>query len=420
MSPGSLTVVLGTVFLWLVFSTSLQRIGLSAPIVFVTAGFAFTELIDVLHLDIEPELVKVMAEVTLVWVLFGDASAVRLREFRRDLGSYGRLLGIGLPLTIALGTLIAMPMLHFGFWSALLVGAALAPTDAALGAGVMSDPQVPARVRRLLNVESGLNDGIATPVVLLAIAGLGAHEGVAGIDGPGHAAVALLVGLAVGVIAGGAGGILTRQARDRGWLSEELAGPATLVLALLAYTGALLVGGNGFVAAFVAGLMFGNTAGRGEKMEVYFVEQTADLASMLTWLAFGAVAVPTIGHWFGWRLVAYTLLSLTAIRMLPVALALIGAGFGRHTVAFIGWFGPRGLASVVFALLAVEDLQGAAQPVRRHDRADGAVQHRGARPHRSAARALAGEGGAEGTGPGHLAGPAAQIPAPYPLRRRAR
>lgn len=126
---------------------------------------------------------------------------------------------------------------------------------------------MPARVCRLLSVESGLNDGIATPIVLLAIAGLGAGQHVTGIDGPGHTAITLLVGSVVGVIAGGAGGMLTRQARSRGWLSDELAGPATLALALLAYIGALLVGGNGFVAAFVAGLVFGNTAGPGETLE---------------------------------------------------------------------------------------------------------------------------------------------------------
>ena len=363
MSAESLTTVLAVILVWCVLSTRLERFGLTAPIVFVAAGFVCTDVVGLLHLDVEPELVKVLAEVTLVWVLFGDASSVRLREFRRNLRLYGRLLGVGLPLTIALGTLIAMPLLNLGVWAALLVSAALAPTDAALAAGVISDPQVPSRVRGLLNVESGLNDGIATPIVLLAIAGVAADEGIGGIKGPGHAAVALAVGAAAGVVIGGLGGALTRQARARNWLSDELAGPATLALAVLAYTAALLVNGNGFVAAFVAGLVFGSTAGPGEVLDVYFVEQVADLASMTSWLVFGAVVVPTIGTALGWRVAAYALLSLTVIRMLPVAIGLFGAGFDRYSVVFIGWFGPRGLASIVFALLALEDLHRAAQPL---------------------------------------------------------
>jgi len=365
MGPGlgSVAIILATVFLWSVFAARLGRVGLSSAIVFVAVGFAFTQIFDVLHVPAEPELVKVVAEVTLVWMLFADASAVQLTDFRRDLMVYVRLLGIGLPLTILLGGLVAVALLGFGVWPALLVGAALAPTDAALGASVMSDPTVPSRIRRVLNVESGLNDGIATPIVLVAIAGVAANEGIGGVHGPGHALVALLVGLLVGVLVGGAGGVLIRHARRKRWLSEELSGPATLALALLAYTGTLLVDGNGFVAAFVGGLVFGNTAGPGGEKEAYFVEQSADLAAMISWLIFGALAVPAIGHWFEWPVFGYALLSLTAIRMVPVALALLGSGFDRFSVAFIGWFGPRGLASVIFALLALEDLGPAAQEV---------------------------------------------------------
>ena len=365
MGPGlgSVTIILATVFLWSVFAARLGRVGLSSAIVFVAVGFAFTQIFDVLHVPGEPELVKVVAEVTLVWMLFADASAVQLTDFRRDLMVYVRLLGVGLPLTILLGGLVAVALLGFGVWPALLVGAALAPTDAALGASVMSDPTVPSRIRRVLNVESGLNDGIATPIVLVAIAGVAADEGIGGVHGPGHALVALLVGLLVGVLVGGAGGVLIRRARRKRWLSEELSGPATLALALLAYTGTLLVDGNGFVAAFVGGLVFGNTAGPGGEKEAYFVEQSADLAAMISWLIFGALAVPAIGHWFEWPVIGYALLSLTVIRMVPVALALLGSGFDRYSVAFIGWFGPRGLASVIFALLALEDLGPAAQEV---------------------------------------------------------
>ena len=325
---------------------------------FVTAGWVFAEAFGMFDLEVEPELVKVIAEVTLVWVLFADASRVRLTQFRRDLNTYVRLLGIGLPLTIALGTGAAMIVLGFDPWAALLVGAALAPTDAALGASVMSDPRVTAKVRSALNVESGLNDGIATPIVLVAVAGVAADQGILGVEGPGRAVLSLLVGLVAGIIVGGLGGAVTKLARARGWLSEELAGPAVLALALLAYTGALVVDGNGFVAAFVGGLVFGNVAGSSGEKEVYFVDQTGAMASMLSWLIFGALAVPVIDDAWSWTMLVYAALSLTLVRMLPVTLCLLGAHFDRFSVGFIGWFGPRGLASVIFALIALEDLHG--------------------------------------------------------------
>ncbi|MFC7277236.1 cation:proton antiporter [Paractinoplanes rhizophilus] len=357
-----LTVSTLVVFAWALFSARLSRADLTAPIVFVLVGVALSAAAD---LDLaEPGgglggTVKVLAEVTLVWVLFADASRVGLRELRSDLGLYGRLLGLGLPLTIALGTGLAAWLFDgLGVWLALLVGAALAPTDAALGAAVMTDPAVPPRVRRVLNVESGLNDGIATPVVAVAIAG--AAAGAHGAATPGAALIDLAIGAGVGIGAGLAGGYAMRTARRRGWASADFAGPGVLALALAVYAGTLWLDGNGFVAAFVAGLAFGHAAGRGGAREVFYVEQTAGLVSLLTWLLFGAVAVPVVAGQAGWRTLAYALLSLTVIRMLPVALVLIGSGLRAPTVAFVGWFGPRGLASVIFAMLALEEIAGAA------------------------------------------------------------
>ena len=193
METSALAAVLATIVAWCVLAGRLQQLGLTAPIVFVAAGWVFADVFDLFELEVEPELVKLIAEVTLVWVLFADASRVRLEQFRRDLSTYVRLLGVGLPLTIALGAGAAMLVLGFDPWAALLVGAALAPTDAALGAPVMSNPHVPAKVRRALNVESGLNDGIATPIVLVAIAGVAADEGILGVESPGGA-VALAAG----------------------------------------------------------------------------------------------------------------------------------------------------------------------------------------------------------------------------------
>jgi NhaP-type Na+/H+ or K+/H+ antiporter len=362
MGTAAVAVITLVVFVWGLFSARLGRADLSAPIVFVAIGLLLSHGMHIVQPEQSREVVKLLAEVTLVWVLFADAARVRIRDLRVDVGIYARLLAVGLPLTIAAGTLSAMWLFDgMSVWLALLVGAALAPTDAALGAAVMTDPAVPERVRRVINVESGLNDGIATPVVMIAIAGAAAAEHIQG-EGTGAALIDLAIGLAVGISLGVVGGRAMRTARRRGWASEDFAGPAVLALALTAYAGTLWLDGNGFVAAFVGGLAFGNAAGRGGLKEVFYVEQTAGLVSLLTWLLFGAIAVPIVLEQAGWQTLAYAALSLTAVRMLPVALVMIGAGLPRPAVAFIGWFGPRGLASIIFALIAVEELHDRAEP----------------------------------------------------------
>jgi NhaP-type Na+/H+ or K+/H+ antiporter len=320
------------------------------------------EGLRLIDLQPDPHTTKIIAEVTLVWVLFADASRVRFSDLRGDIRYYVPLLAIGLPLTTALGTAAAALILGFSTWYALLVGAALAPTDAALGSAVMSDRRVPYRVRQTLNVESGLNDGIATPIVTVAITAIAAQAGLTH-EGPAHGLTGLVLGAVTGVALGALGGMLLRSAAQRGWGSEEFAGPSVLALALLAYLCATLVGANGFVAAFAAGIAFGAFAGRGEEREVYYVEQTCGLASMICWLLFGAIGVPTITESLSWRIFLYSLLSLTVIRMLPVAISLLGARLDWLTVFFIGWFGPRGLASIVFALIALEDLHGVRGPI---------------------------------------------------------
>ncbi len=357
MSPSDLAIVTALVFAWGTWSARLERFDVTAPIIFVLAGLLLTHgLLAPLGFAPSPEGVKGLAEVTLVLVLFSDASRVGLRDLRHDMGLCLRLLGIGLPLTIGLGTLLALAL--FGWhdvWLALLVGAALAPTDAALGASLMVNPAVPARIRRLINVESGLNDGIATPFVLVALAGAGPGGHTAGI-GPGTAVAELALGVLIGAVVGGAGGYLVNVARRRGWVEGAFAGSAVLALAICAYACALALHGNGFIAAFTGGLAFGAIGGRSSERMMPFVEETGALVSLLVWLAFGAIiVVPAVERLTGQTMV-YALLSLTVIRMAPVALALAGTRLGGAVIAFVGWFGPRGLASVVFALLALEEL----------------------------------------------------------------
>jgi NhaP-type Na+/H+ or K+/H+ antiporter len=360
MNVSDLAIVAALVFGWGTLSARLERFDVTAPITFVLAGLLLTHgPLGFLSFAPSNRLIKDLAEFTLALVLFSDASRVGLHELRMDARLYARLLGVALPLTIGLGTLLSLAIAGTGIWLALLVGAALAPTDAALGAGMMVNPVVPARIRRLINVESGLNDGIATPFVSVALAGAATGGQVAG-HGPAAAVTELGIGVLLGLAVGGTGGLLVSVARRRGWAAEGFAGPAVLGLAVCAYAAAVATGGNGFIAAFVGGLAFGTTGGRRGQPLVPFVEETGALASLLVWLAFGAVAVLPAIKALTWQIVLYAVLSLTVVRMVPVALALIGTRLGWATVVLVGWFGPRGLASVVFALLALEELGGTA------------------------------------------------------------
>lgn len=356
MELAAAVLVTTAIFVWGTVSARLERADLSAPIVFTLTGalLAVAGLVDTPE---ESTALKPLVEITLVWVLFADAARIRVQDFRQGMGQYVRLLGVGLPLTILAGWLLAVWLFPgMGLWLALLVAAALAPTDAALGIPVVTNPAVPSRIRRLITVESGLNDGIATPVVMLAIAGVASAEGIAEAEGVGGALLELAVGAAIGVAVGLGGGWLLRRARRSHWAAEDFTGIAVLALALLSYTAAVSLHGNGFVAAFCGGLAFGAAAGRRGPTELVFLEQASGLVSLLVWTAFGAVAIPIMAERIDLPMVMYAVLSLTLVRMVPVALASIGSGLDRNTILFVGWFGPRGLASLVFALIALEEL----------------------------------------------------------------
>ena len=356
MDVTVIAVSTAALFAWALVSNRLERADVTAPIAFIAVGVALAGL-DLVHGPSAPETVTPLVELTLVWVLFSDAARLPVQELRHDIGGYLRLLAIGLPLTILFGWWLAGWMFPgLGMWLALFVGAALAPTDAALGVPVVTNPVIPSRIRQLITVESGLNDGIATPVVMLAIAGAAAAAGLEHAESAGHAAVELLIGAAVGVGVGGLGGLALREARRHGTAAEAFAGIAVLALALGAYALAVALHGNGFVAAFCGGLAFGSRAGRRAPAELEFLEQMGTLLASLVWMAFGAVAVPIMLDRIDAKDIVYAVLSLTVVRMLPVAVASIGAGLGRITILFVGWFGPRGLASLVFALLALDAL----------------------------------------------------------------
>ena len=368
MNESAILALALVVFAWAILSEPLSALDLSAPLVLLVGGFLLgNSSWGIVDVNIESSSVHALAEITLALLLFADASTVRIAAARRDVGLIARLLGIGLPLSIVAGSAAAIllfPSIPVAL--AVLLGASLAPTDAALSASVIADERLPARVRRVLNVESGLNDGIATPVVTVSIAASATALGIVGHDESGGlgAVGEIAIGLGVGIGAGFVGGWLIRIAYQRGWTQAGSRRFATLALALIAFFIAAEAGGNAFVAAFIGGLVFGAAAPDDASESAELTEHLGSLLSLALWFIFGAgLVLPVFRHLDG-RTVLYAIISLTLVRMVPVAISLIGAGQDRATVAFVGWFGPRGLASVVFALLAAEELGEANPQVR--------------------------------------------------------
>jgi NhaP-type Na+/H+ or K+/H+ antiporter len=354
-NAAALAVVSGCVIVWGLLSARFERWDVTAPIAFTVLGLGTANgPLAIIHLNLHSSDIRALAEITLALVLFADASRVNAKALRTDLTLPVRLLGIGLPLTIGAGTALAAGLFTAaGLWVAATLGAIVAPTDAALGASIVQDERIPSTVRRALNVESGLNDGIATPFVNLFLAGALAAEAVHN-PGVGRAAIDLLGGAAVGAGVGLVGAVLLSWAGRTGWSAAGFRPLAVLALATFAYATSLVAGLNGFVAAFVAGMAFGTVVTDTELL--IFAEEAGTLMSLLVWFLFGAVMVVPGFEAAGWRDAVFAFLALTLVRMVPVALALVGSGFDKATVAFIGWFGPRGLASVVFGLIAVDSL----------------------------------------------------------------
>jgi len=337
----------------------LSRLYVSAPIAFVAAG----GLVSALAGAPDPETavaVKDVAEVTLALILFHDAAQVRPRQIGRDRGLVLRLLLIGFPLSVLAGFAGArwlfpeMPILV-----ALFLGAALAPTDAGLGAATVLNPVVPVRVRRILNVESGLNDGLATPVVMFAIVGIAGEEMLS----PGESVLGAVrdlgLGVVVGALVGAVGGLLLGWSRRRGLSTAHTRAIGVLLLPILAFATAEVLHGNTFVAAFVAGTAFAGAAAWADDEEsaLTLTEMLSEPLGFAVWFVFVLAALPFVWSALGWREAVLAVLALTVVRMVPVAVSLLGTGLRAPTTAFVGWFGPRGLASVVFALIAVEELE---------------------------------------------------------------
>ncbi len=358
MSGWALAVVAGIVVVYAAVSSRLDRTPVTAAIFFVSCGLLFgNKGLGWIDLGARSESIRLLAEATLTLVLFADASRIDLPALRREYLVPARLLGIGLPLTILAGFALAAGLFgKLSLGEALLLAIILAPTDAALGQVVVTDPKVPSRIRQGLNVESGLNDGICVPLLFIALA-LGGSEAHSLSAHAAFAVVAKAIGYGVlfGAVSGVVGAFLFRLGRaraltDASWVQVVPVGTATL-----AYGLAAPLGGSGFIAAFVAGFTFGAVLRTDDRGTTHLLEELGGLANAGTFILFGAAVVGPILAGMTWTAALYGVLSLTVVRMLPVAVALAGTHARLPTVAFAGWFGPRGLASIVFTVIVLDE-----------------------------------------------------------------
>ncbi|CAI8977870.1 sodium/hydrogen antiporter [Pseudomonas sp. IT-P253] len=327
---------------------------LNGPLMFMLAGLILgPAFLGILQPRIDKDGLKLLAELTLAIVLFSDAANADLKVLRANEGLPLRLLMIGLPLTIVGGWLVGVwlfpqvPPLELAILATLL-----APTDAALGKAVVSNSKVPASVREGLNVESGLNDGICVPVLLMFLALLVEEQ----TQSPLSLALELVVeelgiGAFIGIALTLIAWLLQRYSGKHRWQTPMWSQLTLPGLAILCFATAQTLGGSGFIAAFVGGLLASFLFTEQKHQMLKASDEFASLLSVITWVIFGALVIPWAWSNLTLNIWLYSVLSLTVIRILPVLISLVGTRFDFETRLFIGWFGPRGLASIVFAVM---------------------------------------------------------------------
>ncbi len=356
---GNMAILAAFVFLYSIVSGRLERTPANGAIVFTVFGLVFGPLgLGLLNMGVDAEGLRTLAELTLALVLFTDAANANLGVLKQSFRIPQRLLLIGLPLTILLG--FGFGYLVFGGLTLLeiaILATMLAPTDAALGKAVVTDESVPADVREGLNVESGLNDGICVPILFLFLA-LATGSGTE--DGGTVLALKLVaqeigIGVAVGAGLSIVGARLLNQFSDRGWITESWRQLPVPALAVTCFAVAQWLGGSGFIACFVGGMIFGGIEERRKQTLLLAAEGTGDTLALITWVVFGAIGIDQTVKHFSWEALLYALLSLTIVRMLPVFLTLSRTSLRTDEKLFMGWFGPRGLASIVFAVIVLNE-----------------------------------------------------------------
>ena len=353
-----LAIIAIIVYLYGLVSARLRSSPISGALVFLILGVLLGPAV-LGWLSIRPtsENLKVIAELTLSLILFTDAANANLSVLRRNTRLPVRLLTLGLPLTILLGGVVGAVLFpDLQLVEVAILSVVLAPTDAALGQPVVSNPLVPAAIREDLSVESGLNDGICVPLLLALLAMAG--QVVPGGDAPSLLGVLFVQQLGFGLLLGGTitfAAVWGRdRCRERSWISDDWQPLLAIALPLTCFAVAQELGGSGFIACFTGGLLYGALTGRSKAEELVAAEATGDSLSLVTWVAFGSASAVVAVSQLSWSTLTYAVLSLTVVRMVPVALVMGGMGRDLPTKLFVGWFGPRGLASIVFAVLVLD------------------------------------------------------------------
>lgn len=343
------------VFFYSIISGKLEQTPFNGALVFMLFGLMFGQLgFELLDLNVNKEALGLLAELTLALVLFTDASSANLDVLRQSFRIPQRLLLIGLPLTIILGFLVGLLLFNdLSMLEIAILATMLAPTDAALGKAVVTDERVPSKIREGLNVESGLNDGICVPILFVFIALVGKSSGETDTM---LLALKLVgeeigIGLIVGFALAGLGSFLIRMFAERGWITETWQQLPVVALAISCFAVAQMLGGSGFIAAFAGGLLFGGLTRQHKHTLLLAAEGTGDTLALITWVMFGSGVVGQVAGQFSWQVLLYSILSLTIIRIVPVYLVLYGMNLRIAEKLFMGWFGPRGLASIVFAII---------------------------------------------------------------------
>jgi len=361
MSSLDVITIAGFVIAYGLISRKVEHSPLTGPMLFVAFGLLVgTAGFDLLDMDLGSTGVELLAEATLGLLLFTDATRIDVARLRTDVALPSRMLVVGLPLAVLFGTALGALLFDIPLAVAALIAAILAPTDAALGEEVVTSESIPIRVRQSLNVESGLNDGIALPAVAVFVALAAEDEEFSTASSwirfaAEQVGYGILVGLAVGCV----GALAVRNASRRDWMEGIYRQLSVLSIAVAAFTVAAQFGGNGFIATFVGGLAFGSIARVECATVANFTDDLAHLLAMVSFIVFGAIVVGPSLDELTWQVALYAVGSLVVVRPLAIAISLLGSRLKWPTVAFFGWFGPRGLASILFGIVALEEAHGA-------------------------------------------------------------
>lgn len=356
MEHNILAALAAFLLLFGVVSERLHRTIITAPMVFVVFGILVGKSgLGLLHIEVGHHNVALLAELTLALVLFTDATRIDLRLLRAEHDLPERMLSVGMLLTVGAGMFFAWLLFpELSIWEMAVLATILTPTDAALAQVILHAETISIRIRQTLNVESGLNDGIALPLLILFMT-LNEFTGTETNALIMFTARQLILGPIVGIALGYLGGRLIDLSDQHNWIDDSYLRLSAVGLALLSFAGAELIGGNGFIAAFVAGLTIGNVARHICDTLYRFAEAEGQLLILLTFVIFGAVMVPDGVADLNFQIILYAMLSLTVVRIIPVAISLIGKGLRWETLFLLGWFGPRGVASIIYALIVVNE-----------------------------------------------------------------